>query len=139
MRRSALDTPRRPQHRGRRMTFAELRAIYDQPFFDLIQQSRNAYLSHWKDNEVQLCTLLSIKTGGCSEDCGYCAQSARYNTGVKAEKLMSVDEVRERAARARALGATRFCMGAAWRGPRDGPAFEQVLEMVRAVRALGRS
>src|SRR4051794_41786193 len=63
------------------MTFSELRAVYDQPFFDLIQQARIAYLGHWKDNEVQLCTLLSIKTGGCSEDCGYCAQSAHFQTG----------------------------------------------------------
>src|SRR5207249_8718421 len=77
------------------------------------------------------------KTGGCPEDCGYCAQSARYKTGVKAEPLMTVDEVRRRAARAKELGATRFCMGAAWREVKDGPQFESVLEMVRAVRGLG--
>src|SRR6266436_6611076 len=68
-----------------------LRQIYSQPLFDLIQQARNVYLQHWKNNEVQLCTLLSIKTGGCSEDCSYCAQSARYATGVEAERLMSTD------------------------------------------------
>ena len=120
------------------MTFAELRAIYDQPFFDLIQQSRTAYLECWKDNEVQLCTLLSIKTGGCSEDCGYCAQSARYHTGVKAERLMETDAVLEVARRARENGSTRFCMGAAWKGVRDGDAkFEQVLGTIREVSKLG--
>ena len=72
------------------MTFAELKAIYDTPLFDLISRSRAVYLEHWRGDEMQLCTLLSIKTGGCSEDCGYCAQSARYSTGVKAERLMSV-------------------------------------------------
>jgi biotin synthase len=87
---------------------------------------------------VQLCTLLSIKTGGCSEDCGYCAQSARYSTGVKAEKLMSTESVLEVAQRARENGSTRFCMGAAWKGVRDGDAkFEQVLETIREVSKLG--
>src|SRR5882724_3168167 len=133
-----LDTPRRPSHRGSRMTFAELRAIYDQPFFDLIQQARIAYLDHWKSGEVQLCTLLSIKTGGCSEDCGYCAQSSRYQTGVKAERLMETEAVMEVARRARENGSTRFCMGAAWKGVRAGDAkFEQVLEIVRGVSQLG--
>src|SRR5262249_10333834 len=88
-------------------------------------------------SDIQRCALLSIKTGGCSEDCGYCAQSAHFQTGVKATPLMSVDEVKKQAGRAKELGATRFCMGTAWRGPRDGPAFDNVLEMVRAVRALG--
>src|SRR5258705_11940532 len=83
------------------MTFLELRSIYDQPFFDLIQQSRIAYLDHWKGGEVQLCTLLSIKTGGCSEDCGYCAQSSRYKTSVKAERLMETDAVFDVARRPR--------------------------------------
>jgi biotin synthase len=93
--------------------------------------------AHHDPTDVQRCALLSIKTGGCPEDCGYCAQSARYKTGVKAEPLLSVDEVRQRAERARALGATRFCMGAAWREVKDGPQFESVLEMVRVVRGLG--
>ena len=120
------------------MTFPELRAIYDQPFFDLIQQSRITYLDHWKENEIQLCTLLSIKTGGCSEDCGYCAQSSRYQTDVKAEKLMETDAVMEVAKRARENGSTRFCMGAAWKGVRDGDAkFEQVLVTIREVSKLG--
>ena len=120
------------------MTFSELQAIYEQPFFDLIQQARNAYLDHWKNGEVQLCTLLSIKTGGCSEDCGYCAQSARYTTGVKAERLMETAAVLEVARRARENGSTRFCMGAAWKGVRDGDAkFEQVLGTIREVSKLG--
>src|SRR6266446_10567014 len=119
------------------MKLPELQQIYQQPFFNLIQRARDVYLEHWKAGEVQLCTLLSIKTGGCSEDCGYCAQSARYSTGVQATPLLSVAEVKERAAQAQRLGATRFCMGAAWRGPRDGPQFDRVLEMIRAVRNLG--
>jgi len=120
------------------MNLAELQSIYHQPFFDLIQQARNVYLEHWKGDEVQLCTLLSIKTGGCSEDCGYCAQSARYSTGVKAGKLMSTEEVVAKAKAARDNGSTRFCMGAAWKGVRDGdPRFEQVLETVREVAKLG--
>ena len=87
---------------------------------------------------MQLCTLLSVKTGGCSEDCAYCAQSARYNTGVRRESLMSVEEVLPYAHRAKANGSTRFCMGAAWKGVRDGERkFEQMLETVRAVSKLG--
>ena len=115
-----------------------LQKTYSQPFFDLIQQARNVYLQHWQNNEVQLCTLLSIKTGGCSEDCAYCAQSARYDAGVEAERLMSTSEVMEVAAQAKANGSTRFCMGAAWKGVREGtPQFESVLETVRAVNTLG--
>jgi len=87
--------------------------------------------------EVQLCSLLSIKTGGCPEDCAYCPQSARYPTGVKAERLMETGDVLDAARDARAAGATRFCMGAAWREVKDGPHFDRVLAMVRGVRALG--
>jgi biotin synthase len=87
--------------------------------------------------KVQLCSLLSVKTGGCPEDCAYCPQAARYQTGVKAEKLMAVPEVLSAARKAREAGATRFCMGAAWREVKDGPQFDEVLEMVRGVRALG--
>jgi biotin synthase len=120
------------------MHLDDLRAIYEQPFFDLIQQARITYLDHWKGGEVQLCTLLSIKTGGCSEDCGYCAQSARYKTDVKAERLMETDAVLEVAQRARDNGSTRFCMGAAWKGVREGDAkFEQVLGTIREVSKLG--
>jgi len=120
------------------MNFSALRALYDTPFFELISRSRAAFLEHWSGEEVQLCTLLSIKTGGCSEDCGYCAQSARYTTEVKPERLMSTEAVLEVAQRARVNGSTRFCMGAAWRGVRAGdPRFEQVLETIREVSKLG--
>jgi biotin synthase len=120
------------------MTLADLQRIYTTPFFDLIERARSTFSSHWNKSEVQLCTLLSIKTGGCSEDCAYCAQSARYHTGVRAERLMNAAEVLNVAHRARENGSTRFCMGAAWKGVRDGDAkFEQVLEIVRAVSRLG--
>jgi biotin synthase len=115
-----------------------LQQIYAQPFFDLIQQARTVYLQHWQANEVQLCTLLSIKTGGCSEDCAYCAQSARYEAGVPAERLMSAEEVLEIARQAKSGGSTRFCMGAAWKGVKEGTAgFESVLGIVREVSRLG--
>ena len=121
-----------------RKTFSELEAIYRRPFFDLLQESRRVHSEHWPENEMQLCTLLSVKTGGCSEDCAYCAQSARYNTGLAREKLMSTEEVLPYAERARENGSTRFCMGAAWKGVRDGDRkFEQMLETVRAVSKLG--
>ncbi len=120
------------------MNFAELKRHYDQPLFDLISQSRAVHLEHWRGEQVQRCSLLSIKTGGCSEDCSYCAQSAHYSTGLEREELMPVNEIMSAAHRARAQGATRFCMGAAWRGVRDGTAkFEQVLETVREVSQLG--
>jgi biotin synthase len=120
------------------MKFAELSALYHQSFFDLISQSRAVHLQHWRGGEVQRCSLLSIKTGGCSEDCAYCAQSAHYSTDVEREELLSLDMVLTAARRARSQGATRFCMGAAWRGVRDGSdKFERVLEIVRQVSWLG--
>ncbi len=120
------------------MTYPELHRLYHQPFFALLQQARAVHEEHWPENEVQLCTLLSIKTGGCSEDCSYCAQSARYSTGLKAERLMEKDEIMQRAQAARANGSTRFCMGAAWRGVRAGTdRFEKVLDIVRDVSQLG--
>lgn len=120
------------------MQFAELKQLYDLPFFELIQRSRKVHESHWPENEVQLCTLLSIKTGGCSEDCSYCAQSARYSTGVDAERLMEKEDILDRARAARENGSTRFCMGAAWKGVKDGTKrFDQVLDIVRDVSALG--
>jgi biotin synthase len=120
------------------MTLSELQRIYSAPFFDLIERARATFSSHWNKREVQLCTLLSIKTGGCSEDCAYCAQSARYQTGVQPERLMNPEQVLDVARRARESGSSRFCMGAAWKGVRDGEAkFEQVLEIVRAVSQLG--
>jgi biotin synthase len=120
------------------MTFRELEDLYHQPLFDLISQSRAVHLQHWRGEEVQRCSLLSIKTGGCSEDCAYCAQSARYSTGIEREDLLSLEDVMTAAHRARLQGATRFCMGAAWRGVRDGSEkFKHVLEIVREVSQLG--
>ena len=120
------------------MTFQELNELYQLPLFDLIQRSRKVHEENWPAAEVQLCTLLSIKTGGCSEDCSYCAQSARYNTDVAPERLMEKCQIMERAKAARENGSTRFCMGAAWRGVREGTQrFEQVLDIVRDVSDLG--
>src|SRR5438309_335348 len=120
------------------MKFPELSALYHQPLFDLISQSRAMHLEHWSGEEVQRCSLLSIKTGGCSEDCAYCAQSSHYSTGIEREELLSLENVLAAAKRARTQGATRFCMGAAWRGVRDGSEkFERVLEIVREVSQLG--
>ena len=120
------------------MKFDQLSTLYHQPLFDLISQSRVVHLEHWHGEEVQRCSLLSIKTGGCSEDCAYCAQSAHYSTGVEREELLSIERIVDVAKRARAQGATRFCMGAAWRGVRDGSEkFERVLEIVREVSQLG--
>lgn len=120
------------------MNLEELHPLYHQPFFDLISQSRAVHLKHWTGEAVQRCSLLSIKTGGCSEDCAYCAQSSHYSTGIEREELLSVETIAVAAKRACALGATRFCMGAAWRGVREGSAkFERVLEIVREVSQLG--
>ncbi len=120
------------------MIFGELEHLYHQPFFDLISQSRAVHLQHWRGEEIQRCSLLSIKTGGCSEDCAYCAQSAHYSTGLAREELLSMETVLAAASRARSHGATRFCMGAAWRGVRDGSEkFDRVLEIVREVSQLG--
>lgn len=120
------------------MTLADLESTYRRPFFDLLQEGRRVHQENWPDNEMQLCTLLSVKTGGCSEDCAYCAQSARYNTGIEKEKLMTAEEVLPHALQARANGSTRFCMGAAWKGVRDGDQkFDQMLDTIREVGKLG--
>ena len=120
------------------MHFDELQRLYQLPLFDLLKQARAVHEANWPKNEVQLCTLLSIKTGGCSEDCSYCAQSARYDTPVENERLLSCAAVMERAQAARDNGSTRFCMGAAWKGVRDGTQkFDEVLEIVRNVSQLG--
>ena len=118
-------------------TVEEVRAIHDLPLFDLVYRAQTVHREAFGDHKIQLCSLLSIKTGGCVEDCAYCPQAARYHTGVKAQPLMRVEEVLEKAREAKAMGATRFCMGAAWREVRDNEHFERVLEMVRGVRALG--
>ena len=120
----------------RKWTIAEVEALYALPFNDLMYRAQVIHRQHFNPNAVQLSTLLSIKTGGCPEDCGYCPQAARYHTGVDNEALMSVDEVVAAARCAREKGATRFCMGAAWRGPKQRD-LERVIDMVRAVRELG--
>jgi biotin synthase len=118
-------------------TVENVRAIHDLPLPDLIHRAQEVHRRHHDADAVQLCTLLSIKTGGCPEDCGYCPQSAHHKTGVKAEALMPVEDVLAAARRAKAGGASRFCMGAAWRDARSGEQFERVLAMVRGVRELG--
>jgi biotin synthase len=115
---------------------AAVEALFQLPFNDLIFQAQTVHRRHFDPNAVQLSTLLSIKTGGCSEDCGYCSQSARFNTGVENQALMSVDDVVAAARAAKARGATRFCMGAAWRGPKDKE-LAHVTDMIRAVKDLG--
>jgi len=115
----------------------EIEAIYTAPLSDLVFRAAAVHRAHHRSDEVQGCMLLSIKTGGCPEDCGYCPQAARYDTDVAHQPLMSVDDTLAAARSARERGATRFCMGAAWRDvPADGR-FDRVLEMVRGVRALG--
>jgi biotin synthase len=118
-------------------TLQEVRAIHDLPLPELLFRAHGVHRQHHAADEVQLCTLLSVKTGGCAEDCAYCPQSSHYETPVSVEKSLAVDEVLDAAAKARHSGATRFCMGAAWREVKDGPAFDNVLSMVRGVRALG--
>jgi biotin synthase len=119
-------------------SFQDLHAIYHLPFFELIQKGREVYCAHWPEHEIQLCKLLSIKTGGCSEDCGYCAQSAHHATGLESEKLMTPSQILPEARLAKAQGATRFCMGAAWKGIREtDPRFDMILQTVREVRELG--
>ncbi|WP_426151331.1 biotin synthase BioB [Pseudomonas sp. DC3000-4b1] len=117
-------------------TLSEVKALFTQPFNDLLFQAMSVHRAHFDPNQVQVSTLLSIKTGACPEDCKYCPQSGHYNTGLEKEKLLEVQKVIEEAARAKAIGSTRFCMGAAWKHPsaKDMP---YVLEMVRGVKALG--
>jgi biotin synthase len=117
-------------------TRAEVRALFELPFPDLIYHAQRIHRAHFDAREVQLSTLLSIKTGGCPEDCAYCPQSARYDTGVTADKLMDVDAVLAEARAAKASGASRFCMGAAWRNPKDRD-LDRVCAMVAGVKALG--
>jgi biotin synthase len=118
-------------------TIAEIESIYSAPLPDLIFRAQSVHRAHHRPVEVQGCMLLSVKTGGCPEDCAYCPQSAHYKTDVTRTDLVSLGEVTAAATRAREQGATRFCMGAAWRDVPDGPGFEQVLSMVRVVRGLG--
>ena len=124
-----------PVHRDG-WTRAEVEALFDLPFNDLLHRAQSIHRRHHDAAAVQLSTLLSIKTGGCPEDCAYCPQSARYRTGVESEPLLSLEDVLASATAAKASGATRFCMGAAWRGPKQKD-LEQVADRVRAVKALG--
>jgi biotin synthase len=117
-------------------TLREVRTIHDLPLPELMFRAQTVHREHHPAGEVQLCTLLSVKTGGCPEDCAYCPQSSKYETGVDSERMLKAPEVLAAARRAKTAGATRFCMGAAWREVKDGPAFDEVLDMVRGVRAL---
>jgi len=120
------------------MKYEELNTLYKLPLFELLRKARDVHESHWSKNEIQLCTLLSIKTGGCSEDCSYCSQSAKNSSGIQIERLMEKDAVMERAQAARASGSTRFCMGAAWKGVRSGTKrFDQVVDIIESVSELG--
>ena len=120
----------------KRWTLKEARALFDMPFLDLVFQAQQVHRQHFDPSQIQVSTLLSIKTGACPEDCKYCAQSARYKTGLEKERLMEVQQVIESAKKAKAAGSTRFCIGAAWKNPheRDMPYLEQ---MVKEVKALG--
>lgn len=117
-------------------SLAEVKALFEQPFNDLLFNAQTVHRAHFDQNRVQVSTLLSIKTGACPEDCKYCPQSGHYNTGLEKEKLLEVQKVLQAAADAKAIGSTRFCMGAAWKHPsaKDMP---YVLEMVKGVKALG--
>ncbi|WP_396270457.1 biotin synthase BioB [Ideonella sp.] len=119
-----------------RWRIEQIEALFELPLTELLFQAQTAHRQHFAPDEVELATLLSIKTGGCPEDCGYCPQSVHYDTGVEASKMMEVAAVREAALAAKAAGATRFCMGAAWRAPKDRDV-EKVAELVREVKSLG--
>lgn len=118
-------------------TVEEVQKIYETPLLELIYRAASIHRKYNDTGEVQVCTLLSIKTGGCTEDCAYCPQAARYNTGVTVQALMKKDEVLQYAQKAKDAGSTRFCMGAAWREVRDNKDFDRVLDMVQAVNELG--
>jgi biotin synthase len=130
--------PPRPRTAAAPIDTRQVEALFELPFADLLFRAQQAHRAHFDPNRIQRSTLLSIKTGGCSEDCGYCSQSARRDeeTGVARGKLLDLEEVKLAASAAREKGATRFCMGAAWRGPKDGD-LDRVVEMVRAVKDLG--
>jgi biotin synthase len=113
-----------------------IQALLDKPLLDLLFEAQTVHRAHWPAGDIELATLLSVKTGGCPENCGYCPQSAEFDTGVKAQKLMSVEEVTAAAQAAKDAGATRFCMGAAWRAPKDRD-IEKVSELISAVKGLG--
>jgi biotin synthase len=132
---ATIERPAAPQSRHK-WAVAEVEALFEMPLLELVFRAQQVHRSHFDPQEVQRSTLLSIKTGGCSEDCGYCSQSARHDSGLTRQRLLPVDEVLANARAAKARGASRFCMGAAWRGPKDQD-LAPVLEMVREVKALG--
>lgn len=119
-----------------RWSVEAVQALLDLPFDDLLFRAQTVHCAHWPARDIELATLLSVKTGGCPENCGYCPQSAEFDTGVQAQKLMSVEEVTRAAQAAKDAGATRFCMGAAWRAPKDRD-IEKVAELIGAVKGLG--
>ena len=132
-----IHRPRAAEPAGpQRWLVADIEALFNLPLTELIFRAQTVHREHFDPAEIELATLLSIKTGGCPEDCGYCPQSVHYDTGVDATKLMEVDAVREAALAAKSAGATRFCMGAAWRAPKDRDV-EKVAELVREVKSLG--
>jgi biotin synthase len=128
--------PERPDAGQRVWRVDEVAALFDLPFSDLIHQAQTVHRAHFDPNLVELATLVSVKTGGCPEDCSYCPQSVHFDTGVQASKLMGVETVRQAALAAKEAGATRFCMGAAWRAPKDRD-IEAVAELVKAVKTCG--
>ena len=130
---SAVSDDKEPRHNWTR---EEAEALFALPFNELIFRAQITHRQWFDPNEVQKSTLLSIKTGGCPEDCGYCSQSAKFETGIKATKLMEVDTVLEGARRAKASGASRYCMGAAWRSPKDRD-IDAIVEMIKGVREMG--
>ena len=119
-----------------RWSVQAVQALLDRPFMDLLWQAQALHRQHWPAGDIELATLLSVKTGGCAENCGYCPQSSHFDTGVQAQKLLAVDEVRAAAQAAKNAGATRFCMGAAWRAPKDRD-IEKMSELIRTVKDLG--
>ena len=121
---------------SQRWSVDAIQQLLDLPFMELLYRAQTVHRQHWPDGEIELATLLSVKTGGCPENCGYCPQAAEFDTGVKAEKLMSVEEVTRAAKAAQDAGATRFCMGAAWRAPKDRD-IEKMNELIGAVKGLG--
>ncbi len=130
----------RPAHASpaaaQRWSVQAVQELLDRPFMDLLWQAQEVHRQYWPAGDIELATLLSVKTGGCAENCGYCPQSSHFDTGVQAQKLMAVDEVRSAAQAAKNAGATRFCMGAAWRAPKERD-IEKMSELIRTVKDLG--
>ena len=121
---------------AKKWTQKEVVALYNKPIMELLYEAAGVHRTYHNPNKIQVSTLISIKTGGCPEDCAYCPQAARYHTDVKAQALMRVEQVKAQALAAKANGSSRICMGAAWRNVKDGPEFDQVLEMVRTLNQM---